>query len=160
MVDDWIIPPKDPIMMFKGIAHLIMLLQEENNIIMGIIFCILINKNKLKRDNFIPISGVHRWRGAIPLFNIKARGGTKALIKKVSLKKTVWTLIENKKIKDPTDWIKKYFIHLSVELKVFVSKIKKIKVNRFISIPIQIDIHELEDRENLTDRIYIGKMIK
>lgn len=81
-------------------------------------------------------------------------------MKKVSLKNTVWTLTENRKIKDPTDWIKKYFIHLSVELKVFVSKIMKIKVNKFISIPIQIDIQELDDREKLIDRKYMGKITK
>lgn len=48
---------------------------------------------------------------------------------------------------------------LSEELKVFVSKIKKIKVNKFISIPIQIDNQELEESENAIDNIYIGKII-
>lgn len=76
--EDWEIPPKAPITIFNGIIHFTKILQEEKIISMGIIFWIVINKNKLRGVNFILISGVHKWRGAIPLFSIKAKGGAKA----------------------------------------------------------------------------------
>lgn len=78
LIEACVTPPKDPIIILKGINHLIIILHEENRIIIGMIFCKVINRNKFNGGSFIPISGVHKWRGAIPLFNINARGGTKA----------------------------------------------------------------------------------
>lgn len=70
-------------------------------------------------------------------------------------------LIEVIKITDLIDWIKKYLIALSLLIiEIGVSIIKKMNIKRFISIPIQIIIQELEDRGKTTVKTYNGIIIK
>lgn len=64
----------------------------------------------------------------------------------------------NRKIRDPDVWIKKYFILLSLDIMVFFIKIIKININKFISIPTQIVIHDEEDNEYTIDIKNMGKI--
>ena len=63
----------------------------------------------------------------------------------------MWVPREIKKIIDPIACTKKYFIVLSFEFIVMGLTIIKINLKRFISIPIQIDIQELEEIVNKID---------
>ena len=96
------------------------------------------------------------WNGAIPPFNIRAIGGTKALIKEFSLKYIKFLLRERRKINDPEHWIKKYFILLSTENILCFNKIKKINIIIFISSLIHIVIHDEHDKGKISEIINRG----
>lgn len=59
--------------------------QDEKIITIGTSFCTVKNINNLRGGNFLTTGGVQEWRGAIPDFIIKAKGGVKALIDEISL---------------------------------------------------------------------------
>lgn len=84
--EDWTIPMILPIRILIIEIHSIILNHDEKIIKKGGILREVKKKRRDKKLKFLIISGVHLWKGAKPLFSIKAIGGTKLLIKGHSLK--------------------------------------------------------------------------
>lgn len=94
--------------------------------------------------------GNQKWKGAIPVFNIKAEA--KIILILAMLKfifhsiKNENKIIENNKILEAKAWVRKYFKEASEENKLFNFIVKGTKDNKLISKP----IHTLNQDEEET----------
>lgn len=116
---------------------------------MGVIFCQVIKIKLFNQDNPSIILGYQKWNGADPIFiNIVELIiiEMKLLISKFFII-IIFNKIENKKLIEAIDWIKKYFKEASEERRLFKLEIKGINLSKLISNPIQQPIQELEEIE-------------
>lgn len=60
-------------------------------------------------------------------------------------KKIIFNKIENKKLIEAIDWVKKYFKDASLDKRLFELEIRGINLKRLISNPIQHPNHEFEE---------------
>lgn len=77
--EDWEIPPILPTKMLSNEIGGTIQNQDENRMKIGTNFWKVKNRKNLEEGNFLTIGGVQECIGAIPLFNINAKGGTKAV---------------------------------------------------------------------------------
>lgn len=93
--------------------------------------------------------GNQKWKGAAPIFISKEEliiMDKNILISKFFIKIN-FNKIENKKLIEAIDWVKKYFKEASEVIKLFELEIRGIKLNKLISKPIQHPNQELDEIE-------------
>lgn len=116
---------------------------------MGEIFCQVIRIKQFIHESPSIIFGNQKQNGADPIFINKEELiiiERKLFISKF-LNKIIFKIIENKKLIEAIDWVKKYFNAASVLSKFFVFEIRGINLNKLISSPIQHPNHELDEIE-------------
>lgn len=126
---------------------------------MGVIFCQVIKIKQFNHDNPSTILGNQKWKGAEPIFIIKEeliKIDNKLFISKF-FNKIIFNKIENKKLIEAIDWVKKYFKEASEVNKLLECEIKGINLNKLISNPIQQPNHELDEIEIKVLKIKINK---
>lgn len=114
---------------------------------MGVIFCHVIKIKLLIQVNPSTILGNQKWKGADPIFiNMEELIiiERKKTISKF-FNKIIFNKIENKKLIDAIDCVKKYFNEASVANKLFELEIKGINLSKLISNPIQHPNQELDE---------------
>lgn len=114
---------------------------------MGVIFCHVIKIKLFNQLNPSTILGNQKWKGVDPIF-IKIEEliiiDKKKIISKF-FNKIIFNKIENRKLIDAIDWVKKYFNEASVANKLFELEIRGINLIKLISKPIQHPNQELEE---------------
>lgn len=126
---------------------------------MGEIFCHVIKINLLNHDNPSIIFGNQKWKGADPIF-INKEELIIILINKFISKffiRIIFIKIENKKLIEAIDWVKKYFNEASLENILLELEIKGIKESKLISNPIQHPNQEFEEIEIIVLKNKINK---
>lgn len=104
---------------------------------------------QLNQESPSIILGNQKWNGADPIF-IKR---DELIIKEIRLfiskffNKIKLIKIENKKLIEAIDWVRKYFIEASEESKLLGDEIRGINLNKLISKPIQQPNQELDEIE-------------
>lgn len=115
---------------------------------MGEIFCHVIKIKQFNQDNPSQILGNQKWKGADPIL-IKREEliiiEIKLLISKF-FNKIIFNKIENKKLIEAIDWVRKYFNEAS-EDKILLIEIRGINLIKLISNPIQHPNQEFEEIE-------------
>lgn len=116
---------------------------------MGEIFCHVIKIKQLNQDNPSITLGNQKWKGADPIFINKEELIIIEMNKLNSkfFKKIILIKIENKKLIEAIDWVRKYFNEASEDNKLFELEIRGINLNKLISNPIQHPNQELEEIE-------------
>lgn len=116
---------------------------------MGVIFCHVIKIKLLNQDIPSIILGNQKWKGTEPIFINKEELIIIEIIllKSKFFKKIIFNKIENKKLIEAIDWIKKYFKEASEDNILLELEIKGINLSKLISRPIQHPNHELEEIE-------------
>lgn len=144
----WFNPPKAPMITFIEIIKIIkFLFKKYDKIIMGVIFCHVIKIKLLNQDNPSTILGNQKWKGDDPIFisiDELIINDMKKFISKF-FKKIIFNKIENKKLIEAIDWVKKYFKDASLDKRLFELEIRGINLKRLISNPIQHPNHEFEE---------------
>lgn len=93
--------------------------------------------------------GNQKWNGADPIFiNIEEliKIEIKLFISKL-LDIIILKIIQNKKLIEAIDWVKKYFKDASEDIKLLDLEIRGINLIKLISKPIQAPNHELDEIE-------------
>lgn len=126
---------------------------------MGVIFCQLIKIKLLNHDIPSTILGNQKWNGVDPIFISKDEliMIDKKLLKSKFFNKVIFNKMENKKLIDAIDWVKKYFKEASDINKFLELEIKGINLNKLISNPIQHPNHEFDEIEMRVLKIKINK---
>lgn len=125
---------------------------------MGVIFCQVIKIKLLNQDKPSTILGNQKWNGADPIFiNIDELIiiEIKLLISKL-LNIIIFIIIQNKKLMDAIDWVKKYFKEASEDSKLLDLEIRGMNLIKLISSPIQAPNHEFEEMEIMVLNIKIN----
>ena len=93
--------------------------------------------------------GNQKWNGIEPIFinNDESIRIDKILFVKKFFNKKRFNKIENKKLMDAIDWVKKYFNDASEFSKLLGLDIRGINLNKLISKPIQHPNHEFDEIE-------------
>ena len=139
---------------------------------MGEIFCQVIKIKEFNHDNPSIILGNQKWKGAEPIFinNDELIIIDKNILISKFLNKIIFNKIENKKLIEAIDWVKKYFKEASTASKLLELEIRGINLNKLISKPIQqpnqefeeIEIRVLKNKMNIKNILFelIEKKIK
>lgn len=116
---------------------------------MGVIFCHLIKIKLLNHDKPSMILGNQKWKGVDPIFIKREELIIIEIIILYSkfFRKIIFNKIENKKLIEAIDWVRKYFKEASVDNILLELEIRGINLKRLISNPIQHPNQELDEIE-------------
>lgn len=128
--------------------------------LIGANFCQVIRIKEFSHDKPSITLGNHKWKGALPNFNIILEviiidSYSIFIILKLKLYLIMNIIDLNKKIIDANTWVKKYLIADSEDKIFLLSIIRGINDNKLISNPIQIPNQEDEERVIIEPTIII-----